>query len=72
MGEGVGWTGWVRGLNSQPGATLMLAAVKPCSLSPVIRLKVCQLEGKRLTCATSWSLSSSPRAVRLLASSSCT
>ena len=37
MGEGVGWTGWVRGLDSQPGATLMLAAVKPCSLSPGIK-----------------------------------
>ena len=32
-----GWMGWVRGLNSQPGATLMLAAVKPCSLSPGIK-----------------------------------
>ena len=29
--------GWVRGLDSQPEATLMLAAVKPCSLSPGIK-----------------------------------
>ena len=27
----------VRGVDSQPGATLMLAAVKPCSLSPEIK-----------------------------------
>ena len=31
-----GWLG-VRGLDSQPGATLMPAAVKPCSLSPGIK-----------------------------------